>query len=128
MNIKITKADRYFSLCVRERANNTCERCGREYVDGGRGLQCAHFETRRNKAVRFDPDNAFALCFACHTMLDGSPVEFVKFYKLKRGIIRYNALVETMRNIMLGKAVSKLMVDMAYWWEGCYNVMLTLRA
>ena len=64
--IKITAADRYFSLCVRERASWTCERCGVKYQPPTPALHCAHWHSRGNWSVRFDPSNALALCYGCH--------------------------------------------------------------
>jgi hypothetical protein len=68
--MKTTPADTWFSKCVRERANWTCERCGKVYQFPAQGLDCAHYETRDNWAVRFDPINAFCLCRGCHGYFD----------------------------------------------------------
>lgn len=64
--IKITSGDRFFSLCVRERANWTCERCGTYHQPPTTALHCAHWHSRGNWSVRFDPSNALALCYGCH--------------------------------------------------------------
>lgn len=62
--IKRTTADAAFSLCVRERANWSCERCGS--TPDRMGLHCAHVMSRGSWSVRFDPSNALALCYGCH--------------------------------------------------------------
>jgi len=64
--IKRTPADIAFSLCVRERADWTCERCGTKYPEKARGLECSHGHTRGKWGVRFCGLNAEALCTGCH--------------------------------------------------------------
>lgn len=72
MNLKITKADRLFSLYIRHRDNFTCQKC-RVYIQPPTNqIHSAHFESRRKKSVRFDPDNACALCSKCHMYFDGN--------------------------------------------------------
>lgn len=66
--IKHTPADIAFSLCVRERAEWRCERCGSQPVPGG--LHCAHIMSRGHWSVRFDPANALSLCYGCHRMTE----------------------------------------------------------
>lgn len=88
--IHISPADKWFSLCVRERAVNRCERCGRT-ADQGR-LDCSHFFSRRHNSTRWEPANAFAHCFQCHQTLGGDPVEFVKWVESKIGPAKVEAL------------------------------------
>ena len=76
MAIKITSADRWFSLCIRERANNACENCGQTQ----KKLECSHFHSRRHRGLRFDPNNACCLCFECHQFMGGDPPEHVRFF------------------------------------------------
>ena len=64
--IKITPADRYFSLAIRERAEWTCERCGKTHPPPTTALHCAHWHSRGSWSTRFDPSNAAALCYGCH--------------------------------------------------------------
>jgi hypothetical protein len=66
--IKITSADRYFSLCVRERADWRCERCKADHPRPSRALHCAHWHSRGSWTVRFDQANALALCYGCHVL------------------------------------------------------------
>ena len=74
--MKIDAADKWFSKCVRERANWACERCRKWYAEGSPGLHCSHLFGRRHKATRWHPMNAFAHCYACHQYLGSNPVEF----------------------------------------------------
>lgn len=67
IRVSISKADEAFSLCVRLRANCTCERCGENFPPRAmKHLHCSHNYSREYQQVRFHPDNAFALCKDCH--------------------------------------------------------------
>lgn len=73
-NIKIRSADKWFSLCIRQRANWKCQRCGKYYPDGKRmALHCSHFHGRAKYGTRFDPLNCEALCYGCHMYLTAHP-------------------------------------------------------
>lgn len=75
--IKITPADRWFSLCIRERADWRCERCGRlTPPDKRMGLHCSHWHGRSAWATRLHPLNAFAHCYGCHSFFEQRPVAF----------------------------------------------------
>ncbi len=80
--IKRTPADIEFSKCVRERVNWTCEKCGKYFPEGSRGgLDCSHFYGRGSWEIRFDPLNAEALCYGCHSHYGGVqriPTENIK--------------------------------------------------
>jgi hypothetical protein len=104
-----TPADKWFSLCVRERANWTCERCGVEYSHPARGLDCAHYETRDNWSVRFDPINAFALCRGCHGYYDRERrFEFKDLYIKVFGAALLDILEEKSRqSATLGKTIRR---------------------
>jgi hypothetical protein len=69
MNIKRDNLDILFSKLIRLRATNTCQRC-LKYIPFER-LQAAHCWGRRKKSVRWDINNALALCFYCHKIIDG---------------------------------------------------------
>lgn len=56
-------ADRAWSAWVRA-ASDACEMCRAPLPPSA--LQCAHGFSRVERAIRFDPDNTFALCAACH--------------------------------------------------------------
>jgi hypothetical protein len=71
MKIAVRKADKLYSLLIRHRAGNQCERCGR--TEGQ--LHCSHHVPRGVKALRFDPVNAACLCFQCHAWWHSNPAE-----------------------------------------------------
>jgi hypothetical protein len=91
--IKRTSADKWFSDYIRARDNWTCQRCKRKfppYEEGGNntalgGLDTAHCFTRGHNMVRFDPDNAVALCYGCHSYADANKEEVL--YPLVESII-----------------------------------------
>lgn len=93
--IKITAADRWFSLCVRERACWRCEKSGKQYPEKSSALHCSHTIPRRNKAVRWDGLNATALSFACHKYWwHAHPIEAAEWMKQKLGTALYEVLRE----------------------------------
>jgi hypothetical protein len=77
MGIKITSADKYFSLAVRETAHYTCENCGKQ----GR-TECAHLVGRREAATRWDTYNALSLCHFCHRRFTECPKDFTDWVEL----------------------------------------------
>ena len=83
MKIKLDALDRLFSLYIRKRARGYCERCKRYF--GVERLQCSHFYGRRARSVRYDPDNACALCFSCHIYLGENPREHTRFFRDRLG-------------------------------------------
>lgn len=95
MSLLITPADKYFSLCIRERADWICERCGRYYGDKRQGLHCSHFVSRGHWGTRFHPKNAAAHCFGCHRHLSSSPHEFVVWIVQHIGRETYEELQRT---------------------------------
>lgn len=93
MKIKRDKTDNVFSLCIRERSNWTCERCGKYFIEGSRqGLHCSHFYSRSYKGLRWFPGNACAHCFGCHQHLGGNPIEFVDFQQQYLGEEKFELL------------------------------------
>jgi hypothetical protein len=71
--IKRTPADAAFSNCIRARDKWTCQRCGTYYPEGRRGgLDCSHHHGRGAWGIRFDPLNAEALCYGCHSHHGGT--------------------------------------------------------
>ena len=73
--MKISQADRWFSRCVREAADWTCDRCGTQYEPKSQGLHCSHLYSRRHRATRWEPLNAVAHCYSCHQWYGGNPIE-----------------------------------------------------
>ena len=102
--IKRTPADAAFSDCVRERANWTCERCGSCFPEGRRGgLDCSHHHSRGNWSIRFDPLNAEALCYGCHSHEGGTQQR--REQVLSSG--EQDILFEKMRDTPLGREYRK---------------------
>lgn len=107
MGLKRTPADIAFSMCVRERTNWTCERCGKQYVyPDTQGLDCSHYFSRSNYAVRFDAMNAFVHCRGCHQIFGDNPHDFSEWAKEKLGE-HYNGLVSRSNSAMAGKVARK---------------------
>jgi hypothetical protein len=109
--VKKLNPDEWFSLCVRERANWTCQACGKHYepwvsskgLMANPGLHCSHYIGRANYAVRFDPMNADAHCYGCHAKFEGNPHNFMGWKFEQLGGILYDILIEKSNNIALGK-------------------------
>lgn len=106
---KIThsNADKAFSLCVRLRANCTCERCGEKFpMNAMAHLHCSHNYSREYKQVRFHPDNAFALCKDCHWWFSRNKVEATAWKNEKLGEQRQQTLFNALQSEHL-KEMSK---------------------
>ena len=99
--MKITTADKWFSLCVRERSDWTCEKCGKHYepeytaagLPSNPGLHCSHFYGRGIWATRTNPDNAFAHCYYCHVQFEMNPRAFNEWAEEKLGTERADILL-----------------------------------
>ena len=63
------KADRLFSLAIRERDGWACRHCGSTYL-----VQCAHIISRRYNATRWSLDNAVCLCAKHHMKWTHDPL------------------------------------------------------
>jgi 5-methylcytosine-specific restriction endonuclease McrA len=86
MKIKRRPTDILFSKYIRKRDNYTCQRCGKMYSDGGKGLHCSHYHSRSHENTRFDPENCIALCFGCHHLWGGDlKDDYTAFMKEKLG-------------------------------------------
>ena len=93
-----TPADAAFSDYIRARAGYRCERCGKQYEAKSSGLQCSHHFSRRHYNIRFDPDNAAALCHHCHNYWYSKDVpEAARWLEDKIGQERVNRLI-TLKN------------------------------
>ena len=89
-----TPADAAFSDYIRARAGYRCERCGKQYEAKSTGLQCSHHFSRRHYNIRFDPDNAAALCHHCHNYWYSKDVpEAARWLEDKIGQARVNRLI-----------------------------------
>ncbi len=107
MAIKTKPSDKWFSKCVRERANYTCERCHRQYDRSSTGLHCSHYHGRANRSTRWDKDNCFSICYSCHIFLGANPYDHTKFVESLLGDGKYELLLERKNDISLGKMFAK---------------------
>lgn len=123
--IKVTPADKWFSLCVRQRAENRCERCGGSPASGG--LHCSHFHGRGKWGVRFCPDNATSLCYGCHAFL-GSHPEIHRQWQLERlGAYRFDSLQERANDSTRGRIAKREAKEIAKHYKGEYESLIQLR-
>lgn len=81
MAVKREACDKWFSDCVRKRANHRCEYCGK----GDGQIDCAHIYGRRAKSVRWDGMNAVALCRYHHDYFGSHPLEFQRWLRQHLG-------------------------------------------
>lgn len=128
--MKITPADIAFSRCCRERSQHLCEYCNKEYPDNARGLQCCHFQGRGAWATRFEPFNAFSLCYGHHVFLDSRKGTFAEFFIERRGQEAYNLVIEKSENTQLAKAIkmAEKSGELAAFYRVVYADMLRKRA
>lgn len=82
--IKLLAVDKLMSLWIRERDNWTCQRCATKFTPPTNGLHHSHFVGRGNKSTRWLPENGVALCYGCHSHLDGAGREEYREFMLKR--------------------------------------------
>ena len=87
MKIRIDKLDVLFSKFIRLRAGGKCEYCGTP-----KRLQCSHFHGRRKRSVRYDPDNACGVDFACHQYLGSNPYAYTELFKKRLGSEKFEQL------------------------------------
>lgn len=133
---KVLDPDFFFSLCVRERANWTCESCGKKYepFESGKGypanpgLHCSHFIGRANYAVRFDPMNANAHCYGCHAKFEGNPHVFQEWKRIYLGDTSYEILIEKSINLMLGKQARKEKQLIAEHYKSEFEMMVSRKS
>ena len=105
-SIRRDTLDALFSEYIRRRlyhdGQSQCERCGGTYYDTTRedgsakpawmSLETAHFKSRGQQSVRFDPDNALAACSGCHSIIDGDPDEKIRVFTFWLGEERLDLL------------------------------------
>ena len=90
--MKRDKTDALFSRYIKLLSVGYCKRCEKYLGVNSRGLHCAHFHSRGKKSVRWDRDNATALCYGCHRYLDQRPLEKAEFFKKILGNIDFDKL------------------------------------
>ena len=109
--LKINSADRWFSLCVRERAENLCERCG-SFPEKG-GLHNSHYYGRRKQSVRYSGLNCASLCYGCHQYFTSHPEEHRQWFKKKIGEEAFDILTEMANDTSRGKVIKKSLREVA---------------
>ena len=88
------RLDALFREFIRMRAMarvGGCERCG-AMPPGYKGLQTAHFHSRRKHTVRWDIRNSVGLCGGCHMYLDSHIDAKQEFAKKLLGDEEYERL------------------------------------
>lgn len=117
--LKITSADKWFSLCIREAQNFTCERC-KTFAppELSKRLDCSHFHGRGKWSVRFDPENCTALCLGCHLRMTSHPIEHVQFMQEKLGPYRFQALQERANDTTRGRLAKRSVKEIAAHYRG----------
>lgn len=81
------KADRLFSLAIRERDGWACRCCGSHLSP-----QCAHIVSRRYSATRWSLDNAVCLCQRCHMRFTHDVLAWEDWVIERIGARRYRQL------------------------------------
>jgi hypothetical protein len=127
--------DYFFSLCVRERADWTCQACGKKYepwtgsngYPANPGLHCSHYIGRANYAVRHDPINVVAHCYGCHAKFEGNPHVFMTWTLERLGQKLYDILIEKSNDIMLGKQARQQKQEIASHYKEQFETMQLLR-
>lgn len=90
--LRRSKADKLFSDLVRTIAGWSCERCHVHYEPPTMALHCSHFHGRARKSVRWDKENASALCYGCHQYFTSNPQEHREFFLKRLGAERLEVL------------------------------------
>jgi hypothetical protein len=91
MKIRISKEDKKFSEITRRKAKGYCEYCHKWF--GWKSLQTSHYKGRRNKSVRWFPDNVSAICFTCHNLLGENPDIHTRWFEKRLGPQRFALLL-----------------------------------
>lgn len=129
LRIKISAADKWFSLYIRYRDKWTCQRCLKRYPKNAVGLHNSHFWGRGTKATRWDEENCKALCYGCHQRLGSNPQEYHEFMIKRLGEQKLEALMFRAKNVtrftgdekMIALAYRDLVKRMECEWVGYYD-------
>ena len=125
MGVKIKAADTWFSKCVREAHNWTCERCSTQYEQGSMGLHNSHIFTRSHRTIRWAKENTQALCYPCHSWFGGNPADSGYWITELKGEGFMQSLREK-RDLKL--KVSKLEEkEIAAWYREQHKIILEKR-
>ena len=126
MRIRYDAADKWFSLCVRERDDWTCRVCKAKFTPPAQNLHASHFMSRRHRSLRWSPYNACAKCVSCHRKLGENPLEFAAWLEKEYG----REYVENLREIAqtIVKTTKKDRAEIANHYKEQYQLMLEKRA
>ena len=98
--MKRSADDARWSEEIRKRAGYVCEKCGKYYGPGHRGLHAAHIFGRGNKTTRWDLDNGVALCMKDHLYwAHSNPLEFAEWVKERMGQEKYDELMAKAKRV-----------------------------
>ena len=123
--IKIYPADDWFSKCIREGNNNSCEMCGRSGIK----METHHYEGRRNFATRFEPLNCCCLCYSCHRKAHESPDRYKDFLVNKIGVMAYDVLKEKILDkALIAKQLRHEKKELSKYFRDQYREILDKRA
>jgi 5-methylcytosine-specific restriction endonuclease McrA len=101
-------ADRLFAKAIKKRDGH-CQNCG--FVGP---LDCCHFFGRRHFSIRWNPDNAMALCRPCHFAFDGNEYTKWKTILNRLGEERLREL-EAERNVLWDKDYEAVFTRLKEW-------------
>lgn len=112
--IKRDPADIYFSLCVRAKANFSCEFCGKQFPGPDQGLHCAHIVGRRNASTRWALDNAVSLCYYHHRYFTENPLDFIQWLSAYLGEGHMERLMEKKNEVYRVRIAEKKLIAKHY--------------
>lgn len=111
--IKVTSADRWFSLYIRTRDGWRCCRCGKEYTPPTQALHCSHFKGRGKHSTRLDERNCNALCYGCHQYFTSQPDEHYAWQVERKG----QELVDELTQLSNKPKKLDIKAEAKYWRE-----------
>ena len=122
--VKIRAADKWFSLCIRQRSRWCCDRCGTYYPEGKRmGLHASHFHGRGSWSCRFSPDNCFSHCYGCHQYLGSNPQLFSQWVEDRIGKGAMELLLEKKNDLALGRVNKRAEKEISKHYRQQYRLM-----
>lgn len=119
----LTPADKAFSEFIRKRDNYTCQKCGSKHEPNSKGLHCSHHFSRRYYNIRFDPNNAIALCHNCHNYWYQKDVpEAARWLEQKLGKDKIDRLIELKNQPQKKLTASEQLEIEQYWTAQCQAI------
>ena len=113
----VLKADKYFSLYIREIAKKeygNCPFCRKEAI-----VHCFHFFSRSNYATRWDENNATGSCAGCKYRMEFAPYPFNKWYADQHGQIALDELNK--KHHTIAKFSTQDLLDIADKYQKLYE-------